>query len=105
MTSRKPSPDQMTRRDLLVGGATAAGVALLGTLPNIIQAQQGHAASPGTVQTPGPGRPIGDPTSALSARSPVEQPVRAPIGQVTGASFTPLQDLSGTITPTDLLFE
>src|SRR5207244_2024924 len=53
----------------------------------------------------GPPRTPGQPTSATSMRSPFEHPARTPIGQVTGASLSPLQDLSGTITPTDLHFE
>ncbi len=93
----------ITRRSLLVGGAAAAGTALLGTLPSIIQAEGSRTPSPGATQPPG--RPLGEPTSALSARSPFERPARTPIDQVTGASFSPLQELSGTITPTDLHFE
>jgi sulfane dehydrogenase subunit SoxC len=42
---------------------------------------------------------------ALGARSPFENPVLAPSGVITGPSFTPLQDLTGTITPSDLHFQ
>ena len=93
----------MTRRALLVGGAAAAGTALLGTLPTIIPAQGSRTPSPGATEPPG--RPLGEPTSAISARSSFEQPARTPTGQVTGASLSPLQEFSGTITPTDLHFE
>ncbi|MGH7628288.1 MAG: sulfite dehydrogenase, partial [Gemmatimonadales bacterium] len=47
----------------------------------------------------------GGPTTPLSARSPFEQPARTPVGQLTGASYTPIHQLAGTITPTDLWFE
>lgn len=93
----------ITRRGLLVGTATAAGAALLGTLPNLIQAQESRTPSSGATRPPG--RQVGTPTSAVSARSPFEQPARTPTGQITGSSFSPLQELSGTITPTDLHFE
>jgi len=112
-TQAEPAPDSsvITRRGLLASGAAVAGAALLGTWPNIIQAQanqapapaQGVAGSAGTGTSPG--RPIGAPTSAISARSNFEQPARTPTGQVTGSSFTPLQEFTGSITPTDLHFE
>jgi sulfane dehydrogenase subunit SoxC len=53
----------------------------------------------------GPIRLLGAPTSAVGARSRLVQPTRWPIGAVTGGSLTPLQDLTGTITPSDLHFE
>jgi sulfane dehydrogenase subunit SoxC len=52
-----------------------------------------------------PSRADGPPTSALGARSPFEAPARAPVGVITGSSFTPLQNLTGTVTPADLVFE
>lgn len=93
----------ISRRGLLVGGAAAAGAALLGTLPGLLPAQASGTPPADTPEAPS--RPLGEPTSALSIRSPFEQPARTPTGQVTGASFSPLQDFSGTITPTDLHFE
>jgi sulfane dehydrogenase subunit SoxC len=45
------------------------------------------------------------PSGALGARSAFEQPVLAPTGVTTGASYTPLQRLTGTITPADLHFQ
>jgi len=45
----------------------------------------------------------GAPASRLGARSPLEQPERRAFGNA--LSFTPLQDLHGTITPADLHFE
>jgi sulfane dehydrogenase subunit SoxC len=53
----------------------------------------------------GPIRLLGAPTSAVGARAETVHAARTPTGQVTGSSLTPLQDLSGTITPSDLHFE
>ena len=53
----------------------------------------------------GPIRLAGAPTAAVGARAPSAQSTRAPVGAIAGSSFTPLQDLSGTITPSDLHFE
>jgi sulfane dehydrogenase subunit SoxC len=52
-----------------------------------------------------PIRLLGAPTSAVGTRSRLVQPVRWPTGDVKGGSLTPLQDLAGTITPSDLHFE
>lgn len=102
-------PQGLTRRSLILGTAATAGAAILGSLASKLPAQppQPHQApqTPPSPAAPSKGRPIGAPTSAASARSPFEQPARAPTGQVTGASWSPLQDFSGTITPTDLHFE
>jgi sulfane dehydrogenase subunit SoxC len=105
---KKPSPDsrKISRRDLLAGTAASAGAALLGTLslPEAIGGQEGidTPAAPANPQEP---RTPGQPTSAVSERSPFEKPARTPTGQLTGSSFSPLQEFSGTITPTDLHFE
>ena len=53
----------------------------------------------------GPIRLLGAPTSAVGARAETVHAARTPTGQVTGSSLTPLQDLAGTITPSDLHFE
>jgi sulfane dehydrogenase subunit SoxC len=47
----------------------------------------------------------GVPSEALTARSPFEAPALAPTGVTTGASYTPLQALQGSITPSDLHFQ
>jgi sulfane dehydrogenase subunit SoxC len=96
------NPPAITRRALLAGTAVTAGAALLGNLPDGIL---GQASRPTPAGPDGPPRSPGQPTSATSIRSPFEQPARTPVGQVTGASFSPLQEFSGTITPTDLHFE
>lgn len=80
-------PGTVTRRDLLAGAAGALGAAALA--PGV--AAQDTTKSPGA------------PASPLGARSPHEPLAR---GSVTGASSrTPLQDLHGMITPSDLHFE
>ena len=48
---------------------------------------------------------LGVPTTAVGTRAPTVQPSRAPTGAIAGSAFTPLQDLAGTITPSDLHFE
>ena len=88
--------ESLSRRAVLAGAAAVAGGALLSRVP-LAGAQQGATADPSSV--PGTG------TSAVSARSTFESPARAPAGVITGSSFTPLQDLTGTITPGDLMFE
>lgn len=81
---------KVSRRTLLAGAAGA--VALRGTAT--IQAAQVPADSAKV-----PGRP----TSALGQRAPFEKPQR--LRHSPSISSTPLQDLSGTITPADLHFE
>lgn len=87
-----------TRRALLAAAASSA--AALAAFP--IAAQDPAAPPP---VPPDATRLPGDPTTPQSARSPFEHPARTPTGQLTGASLTPLQELSGTVTPADLWFE
>lgn len=83
-------PRTVTRRDLLAGAAGALGAAALAPGGRRVHAQD-------TTKSPGA------PASPLGARSPHEPLAR---GAVTGSSSrTPLQDLHGTITPSDLHFE
>lgn len=96
-------PIDPARRALLVGAAAAGAAAIVGGLTGAATAGSQEPARP---QVPDdPTKVPGGPTTAESVRSPFEQPARTPVGQLTGASFTPLQDLAGTITPTDLWFE
>lgn len=81
-----------TRRRLL---AAAGGVAIVEMASG--EWIQVAAAGPEPVRSPG------SPASAVGTRSAFETPERKALG---GAiSFTPLQDLHGTITPADLHFE
>ena len=99
----------ITRRTLITGAAVAAGGALLSNLP--AGAQQGAAQAPAGAPAATPPVPPADPTkapgaptTAVGTRSPFVTPQRAPVGEITGTSLTPLEALSGTITPSDLHF-
>lgn len=84
----------LTRRQLLLGAAGAIGAVAVG----IPGAEAVPAdADPSTV----PGAPSGP----LGGRAEFENPVLAPAGVTTGPSFAPLQEMNGTITPSDLHFQ
>jgi len=108
----------LSRRDLLTGAAGALGGVLLAGIPKLdaqgspkpgappSPAQQGTAPPvPPPVVPADPTKVQGMPTSALGMRSPFVAPSRTPTGDLAGTSFSPLQELSGTITPSDLHFE
>src|SRR4051812_14647825 len=103
------SDGSVTRRALLTGAATVVGAAVLGNVDELAAAAQGQATAPRPVapSTPveEPARLLGAPTSAIGARSPFVHVARTPSGDINGSSLTPLQDLTGTITPADLHFE
>ena len=89
---------RISRRAAIASTAAAVSAALL--------ARAGLSAQEATpAVAPDPTKIPGMPTSAVSARSPFVHPERAPAGVLSGPSFTPLQDLTGTITPSDLHFE
>lgn len=109
-------PPPISRRTLIAGAAAAAGGALLTTLPGAAGSQQaaGGTRAPATPAPATPAMPVvpddptklpGAPTTPVGARSPFVRPARTPTGEITGVSLTPLQDLTGTITPSDLHFE
>jgi sulfane dehydrogenase subunit SoxC len=102
------TPPPISRRTLIAGAAAAAGGVLLTNLPGAgaQQAASTPAAPPSSATTAptDPTKAPGAPTSAVGSRSPFVHPQRAPIGEITGTSLTPLQDLAGTITPADLHF-
>jgi sulfane dehydrogenase subunit SoxC len=82
---------RVSRRTILTGAAGVVGASVMGLeIPAATAQDRGAAVEPG--------RPISD----VGTRSSFEQPKRAPGGN---ASRTPLQDLHGTITPSDLHFE
>ena len=94
------SDKRISRRAVIAGAAATAGAALLTRLP--------AAAAPEPPQSPAPTDSAATPgsgTSAVSARSTFEHPARTPTGVLTGPSHTPLHQLTGTITPNDLMFE
>jgi len=94
----------ITRRTLITGAAVAASGALLSNLPAEAQ-ESARAPAAAPPQAPAdPTKAPGAPTTAVGTRSPFVSPQRAPVGEITGTSLTPLEALSGTITPADLHF-
>ncbi|HEU4993335.1 MAG TPA: sulfite dehydrogenase [Gemmatimonadaceae bacterium] len=94
------SDQHISRRAVLAGAAVTAGAALLKKLPSASAQEVVSSGIPvDSSSTPGAA------TSAQSVRSAFEQPARTPVGVLTGASSTPLQHLTGTVMPNDLLFE
>jgi len=97
----------ITRRSLIAGAAVAAGGALLPSLPSADAQQvanQAGAALPPPVVPLDPTKVPGGPTTAVGSRSAFVNPTRAPVGEITGTTLTPLHALTGTITPSDLHF-
>jgi sulfane dehydrogenase subunit SoxC len=102
-----PAGPPITRRALLAGAALGAGGVLLDKI-SIPGAQTPVAGQAPNDTIPVPSDPTaapGGPTTAVSVRSPFEHPARTPLGVITGASFSPIHELTGTITPSDLVFE
>ncbi len=97
------SDRRVSRRAVITGAAGALGAAALAKLPTEADAQGAPATAPSVPADPT--RLQGHPTSALGARSPFVTPQRNPTGATVGSSYTPIQDLTGTITPADLHFE
>ena len=114
MSTNDPSSsapkDAVSRRALISAAGVAAGGALLsGVLPELLggQATAAQKAAPPRppVAPDDPSLVPGAPSEALAGRSPFENPALAPIGVTTGSTNTPHQDLTGTITPSDLVFQ
>ena len=88
---KMPQPGRVSRRTILTGAAGFVSASVMSLETPIASAQdRGAAVEPGR----GP--------NEVGTRSPFEQPKRVPAG---AASRTPLQDLHGMITPSDLHFE
>src|SRR5437667_3341764 len=91
------------RRDLLMRAAGLSGAALLGGRRTTAAFA---AARPRPPVPDDPTKVPGTPPSELGQRSPFEQPQRRVNRRLpSGESETPLQDLRGIITPSDLHFE
>ena len=109
--SEDPPKPGLSRRALLASaGAAAGGAILAGAIPQLVRAQspatQGPATTPPQPVVPlDPSAAPGIGTAAQSPRSQFVNPAQTPVGVVTGSSLTPLQDLTGTITPSDLVFQ
>jgi sulfane dehydrogenase subunit SoxC len=96
----------ISRRAMIASAGVAAGTVALATLIPDLGAQQKPAAPPAAPVAPDdPSIVPGAGSDALNARSPFEHPGQAPVNVTTGSSFSPLQDLHGTITPADLHFQ
>ena len=95
----------ITRRALLAGAAAAAGGALIAGVPaDARQATSPKAAPVAPLASADPTRAPGAPTTAVGTRSAFVHPERTPVGQLTGSALAPIQEFSGTITPSDLHF-
>ena len=114
MNEEEKSARKIDRRTLLTGAAAATALVILKTASGqVIQAAGLAAQGAGpltqtagqSTQTAGPQDPTkvqGVPPSVLGTRSPFEQP---PLIASDTSSRTPLQDLFGSITPSDLHFQ
>ena len=99
------SPD-LGRRALLGSAAAALGGAALRRVGGEAWAQGAADSLPAVPPMPSDATRVpGMPSGALSTRAAFERPSLTPTGVTTGASFTPLQSLTGTITPADLHFQ
>ena len=94
----------ITRRTLIAGAAAAAGGALIANIGDVDAQQKPTAPIPPPAAPVDPTKAPGGPTTAVGTRSSFVNPQRAPVGEITGTSYAPLQDLTGTITPSDLHF-
>ena len=107
--AKKAEDTALTRRDLLAGAVGTIGGAMLAGLPASLAGQQTSAAAQTALARPAVPADAtklqGGTTTPLGTRSAFEAPSRAPYGETTGGSNTPLQDLAGNITPSDLHFE
>jgi len=101
--NRAPRELNLTRRELLTQTANVAGAVVIAGLPALKVTEP--LEKPAPEASPQQGSTPGAPTSAVGTRAPTVHPTRTPVGEVTGSSLTPHQDLTGTITPADLHFE
>jgi len=96
-SSSESSGPIITRRALLTGAVIGAGSIVLDGLP--LASAQTVAPTPAPPTTPvvpaDPTAAPGGPTTAVSVRSPFETPARTPLGVITGASFSPIHQMTG----------
>ncbi len=97
MKSETNNSGKITRRGLLGGAAMAAVVAVQTSFGKVLQKGVTLAELPMD-----PTKKQGPPPGILGTRSPYEKSLRLPSDT---SSRTPLQDLFGTITPSDLHYE
>ena len=96
----KPSKNSPISRRKLIAGA--AGVLGAGALGKLLEPQNAAAQTPEVAVPPDSTKVQGAPPGELGARSPFETPKRTLFPT---SSKTPLQDLHGIITPSDLHYE
>lgn len=96
---------RISRRAVIAGAAVAAGGVILKQVSDAAATQTVPPAGMNVSPQADPATMPGAATSAQSARAPGVAPARTPAGVVTGSSLTPLHQLTGTITPNDLVFE
>jgi sulfane dehydrogenase subunit SoxC len=102
----RAAEEVLSRRDLIAGAAGVVAVAAGLPLAAGGQGAAGAPAAPAAPVVPAdPTKLPGAPTSPVGSRSPFYKPSRTPFGETVGNSLSPLQDLTGTITPADLHFE
>jgi sulfane dehydrogenase subunit SoxC len=101
------APPKVSRRALIASAGAAAGTAALATLIPELGAQATQkAGTPAPPVVPeDPSAVPGLPGEALNSRSQFEHPGQTPVNVTTGSSLSPLHDLNGTITPSDLVFQ
>jgi sulfane dehydrogenase subunit SoxC len=101
-----PKRASIGRRTFIAGGASIAGAAAAGLAPVARAAEGVASATPKSMLSPGtPMRGYGQPSRF---EEPVKRLVAQPYGSIApgvGPSFTPLESLNGTITPSGLHFE
>ncbi len=105
MSMTEENKKKISRRNLLAGAATVASIVLLRTVSGQTLTVQTAGAASGAgmpASLPDPTKRPGPPPGILGKRSAFEHPVKKPSDT---SSRTPLQDLYGMITPSDLHFE
>jgi sulfane dehydrogenase subunit SoxC len=96
-------PDSLTRREAIGGLAGTVGAIFVAGVPTVAATQVAQTAPAANADA---ARLMGAPTSAVGTRSAFAPATpRAPVGNTVGSSMTPLQNLTGAITPSDLHFE
>lgn len=99
----------VSRRGLICGAVGVAMAAwserLRGAVPRGLTSGIAHVPLAPLNGLPDPVRAPGHGTTAVGTRAPSVHLARTPVGEVVGDSLTPLQDLYGIITPSDLHYE
>jgi len=99
----------ITRRRMIAGAAVAAGGAIATRVLKGADTAGGAVDAANAVDAAqdvaDPTKVPGDRPRVLGSRSPYETPEKLISGSAGGSSRTPLQDLEGVITPSDLHFE